>query len=269
MPRWERAVWQPVSQRSPGISGPRGVCLHHQAGSGNPAPIYASRGVSAHFWIPRVAGAPPYQHVDTADKSWHGMDLNQAWLGVETEGCGAPPHADPLTEWQLDLFAELMHWANRVHGIPLQLSEDINTPGLGYHRMRGGVATACPCDVRKNARTEILRRAGGTPPSPGTPPPPSDQEANMTLTDPVTGGVWVATKDGSVFTYDGAPYLGGSNPPKFGNAGKPCVGISANPDSKGGGYVTVHDWGDRGDGKSSDGGDRFRRYRFPRNKSGM
>lgn len=167
MPLWPRAIWQPVNQVG-GQLRPIAVCLHHQAGSGNPAPVYAARGVSAHFWIPR--SGDPVQHVDTSRQAWHGVAHNAFSIGVETEGCGAPPHAEPLTEWQLTLFGELMLWANRTHGIPLRLSEAVDQPGLNYHRCRGGPATGCPCDVRVNARGEILRRAGAGP-GPAPPPP--------------------------------------------------------------------------------------------------
>ena len=174
MSKWPKAIWQPVSQCSGNLQ-PIAVCLHHQAGSGNPAPVYASRDVSAHFWIPRSSATPPHQHVDTNVRAWHGMAHNDYSIGVETEGCGSPPHADPLTEYQLDMFAELMQWAHQTHGIPLQLSESISTPGLNYHRCKGGPATGCPCDVRVNARSEILARAGGKPGTAPAPTPPPSQ----------------------------------------------------------------------------------------------
>lgn len=170
MARWPGAIWQPVSQWS-GSLRPIAVCLHHQAGNGNPASIYASRGVSAHFWIPKTG--TPVQHVDTANRAWHGVAHNDYSIGVETEGCGSPPHAEPLTEHQLDQFAALMSWANKTHGVPLVLSESVTQPGLNYHRCQGGPSTACPCDVRVNARAEILRRAAG---GSGVPPSPSIEE---------------------------------------------------------------------------------------------
>jgi hypothetical protein len=170
MARWPKAIWQPGAPSS-GTLRPIAVCLHHQAGSGNPLPVYQSRNVSAHFWIPR--NGQPVQHIDTANQAWHGVAHNQYSIGVETEGCGAPPHADPLTENQLQLFAELMQWAFSTHGIPLSLSESVSQPGLNYHRCQGGPSTACPCDVRKNARAEILRRAAGGKPSAPSPSPPA------------------------------------------------------------------------------------------------
>lgn len=170
MARWSRARWNPVPNFS-GTTSIRSVCLHHQAGNGDPAGVYIARGVSAHFWIPKVG--EPVQHVDTANRAWHGGTdaLNTYAIGVETEGCATEPNAEPLTENQLNLFAELMKWANATHGVPLQLSEAADAPGLNYHRCRGGYATGCPCDVRLNARAEILRRAGSSAPTPAPPAP--------------------------------------------------------------------------------------------------
>jgi hypothetical protein len=199
--KWPRAIWQPVAQCS-GSLAPIAVTLHHQAGNGNPAGIYASRDVSAHFWIP-YAGEP-YQHVDTSVRAWHGMAHNDYSIGVETEGCGSPPNADPLTEHQLALFGELMAWAHATHGIPLTLSESVWTPGLNYHRCEGGPATGCPCDVRVNARAEILSRAsGGAPVAPPTPSVPAGSAPPfpgriLTLSTPYMSGEDVATWQGQM-----------------------------------------------------------------------
>jgi N-acetylmuramoyl-L-alanine amidase len=115
--------------------------------------------------------------------------------------------------------------------------------------------------------------SGSTP----TPTPPSPQPSpitgeDMICTDPTSNGVWVvASKEGAVYCYDGAPYIGATNNTAM-NAGKyPCVGLDTYKDPQGQvGLIMVLDWGDRGDGsgKSTDGGDRFRRYKFPRNGSG-
>lgn len=167
MARWNAATWQPLPRNFGGTLRPVAVTLHHQAGSGNPFSIYLSRGVSAHFWIRRDGRV--WQHVDTSRQAWHGMNHNQSSIGVETEGCGAPPHNEPLTNAQLNAFANLMRWANQAHGIPLQLSEAVGQRGLNYHNARGfSGSTACPCAVRRNARPEILRRARGNNPPGGS-----------------------------------------------------------------------------------------------------
>jgi hypothetical protein len=169
MARWPAARWEPLPRNVGGALRPIAVTLHHQVGFGNPAPVYLARGVSAHFWIPR--SGQPVQHVDTARVAWHAVRLNSTSIGVEVEGCANPPYADPMNENQLRWFGGLMAWANRTHGIPLQLSEAWDVPGLNYHRCRGGPPTGCPCAVRVNQRAEILRRARGTTPAPGPPAP--------------------------------------------------------------------------------------------------
>ena len=170
MARWAGAIWHPVSQFS-GTLRPVAVTLHHQAGNGNPASVYASRGVSAHFWLPK--SGTPVQHVDTANRSWHGGTThNDHGIGVETEGCGGAPHAEPLTPHQVEMFAALMRWAAETHGVPLKMSEHASAPGLNYHRCPGGTATACPCDVRLAMRPAILSLAGGSS-APVAPAPPS------------------------------------------------------------------------------------------------
>ena len=216
---WPEATWQPVAQHG-GNLHPIAVCLHHQAGTGNPAGIYASRNVSAHFWLPRTGR--PVQHVDTRVQAWHGVAHNAYSLGVETEGCATPPNADPLTEHQLDTFARLMTWANQVHGIPLVLSESVTQPGFNYHRCKGGPATGCPCQERVNARTEILRRAtGGTPTGGG---------AVAIRATPSGHGYWVVGSDGGVFTFGDAMFLGSLGDE---NLAAPIVDMEPTPSGRG------------------------------------
>lgn len=88
---------------------------------------------------------------------------------------------------------------------------------------------------------------------------------NMALRDDQTGGVWVLLPDGGIFNYDGAPYLGCCSNATINPDKHPAYGIVPFNDSSGLGYEIILDFGDRGDGHSADGGDRFRRYRFPRN----
>jgi hypothetical protein len=239
MARWPRATYQPVSTvggsfRNPPLS----VCLHHQVGMGNPASVYESRRVSAHFWIPKTGN--PVQHCDTSVRAWHGGTdaLNYNAIGVETEGCASPPHAEPLTENQLNLFAELMQWANTTHGIPLVLSESASAPGLNYHRCQGGFNTACPCDVRVNARPEILRRAGVI--TPGGPAAPSMKGREMIASTSSGQGYWTVTTDGAVYAFGDAQYHGGTNTGAL-PAGRKIVGIAGRSND---GYWLLSDGGD-------------------------
>ena len=85
----------------------------------------------------------------------------------------------------------------------------------------------------------------------------------MIASDPVTGGLWVTRPDGSVFAYDGAPYLGGlNNHPEYHagteHDGPPCVGIA--PWGNGTlGYYLVVDTGATGSTPAV--------YRMPRDES--
>ena len=151
--------------------------MHHAVANGSLFNVFnGSRQASTDFWIAKDGRCE--QYVDTAMTSWGNGNstANQRGISVETEGCGAAPHAEPMTDAMVNTFARLMAWANRTHGIPLRKTESFDTPGFGYHRMRGGFATACPCDVRLRMRDEILRRAGSGAPGPGPSPEPAPPE---------------------------------------------------------------------------------------------
>jgi len=100
-----------------------------------------------------------------------------------------------------------------------------------------------------------------TPPTSTQPPSNVSRKDNMVLQDPTSGGYWVADETGAVYAYDGAPFLGGANNAKMNSGNKPCVGIARFINSRGEAYALVLDFG------SASGGDRFRRYRFPRDGS--
>ena len=107
--------------------------------------------------------------------------------------------------------------------------------------------------------SDVLALAGGKAPAHAA---PSESEVlDMPLTDPTSGGVWVVDRGGAVFAYDGAPYLGGTNNAKVNVGGAPCVGLAAYSDRHGPGYCLVLDFG------AGAAGDRYRRYRFPRDGS--
>ena len=180
MARWSEAAWRPVKNH--GGARPKGqpsvVVMHHAVANGSLYNVFnGSRQASTDFWIAKDGRCE--QYVDTAMTSWGNgnSNANQRGISVETEGCGAAPHAEAMTDAMISTFARLLAWANRTHGVPLRKTEDYNVPGFGYHRMRGGPATGCPCDVRLRMRDEILRRAQGQAPSTPTPPPADSDHA--------------------------------------------------------------------------------------------
>jgi len=119
--------------------------------------------------------------------------------------------------------------------------------------------TACP-------GAHLYPRIGELSVPPPTPAPPTPikivRKDNMVLEDPTSGGYWVAYDTGAVNAYDGAPFLGGTNNTKMNPSAFPCVGIASYKDNSGEGYCIVLDFGATGNT-----GERFRRYRFPRNGS--
>jgi len=261
--RFDCATWKPVGNIGGPMKAQHGLLLHHAVADGSLHDQFntPSSGVSAHFWVAQSGLIE--QYVDTATVAWHAMQMNDTYCGVETEGCAHPPYADPMSEAMIDALARLYAEGHRRHGWPNALANRDGEHGFGFHRM--GVSTACPCDVRLNMRPEILSRAFGEAAAPIPPPATKKGRRNMTLTDPATGGVWVLGDDGAIFAYDGAPYLGGANTANPG--GYPAVGLSAFQDHHGHGYCITLDWGDAdGDGHSADGGDRYRRYRYSRDR---
>lgn len=122
-------------------------------------------------------------------------------------------------------------------------------------------ATACPGANLYPRINELLVPVFLPAPMPS--PKQIRKDNNMVIQDPTTGGYWVAYDNGAIASYDGAPYLGGTNNTKLNVGSFPCVGIGHYIDNKGEGYCLVLDFGPA----PGNTGDRFRRYRFPRDGS--
>lgn len=107
---------------------------------------------------------------------------------------------------------------------------------------------------------DVLEMAAGGRPN-AIAPATDESEDNMVLADPISRGLWIAYRDGSVHAMDGAPYLGGTNNAAMNAGGRPCIGIAA---SGADGYALVLEFG------SGDAGDRDpRTYHFPRDGSAV
>jgi N-acetylmuramoyl-L-alanine amidase len=231
-----------------------------------------SSGVSSHVGTddtPNTVG----EYVQRGNKAWTAANANP--VAVQNELCtpsGGYLWTDAQWRSHPNMLANCAQWIKEeaaTFGIPIvkltPAQAQGSSAGVCGHVDLGAWGGGHVDPGQNFPWSYVLSLAtGGTPP---TPSPGGDE--NMVLTDPVTGGVWCvdpkSAPSGAVFTYDGAPYLGGTNNTKMNAQNFPCVGIAANPDSKGGGYVLVLDFGSAG---SANGGDRYRRYRFPRNGSG-
>lgn len=125
---------------------------------------------SAHFTNPKVGGL--HQLVDTDDAAWTEMAGNRHWVSVEHEGYSG----DSLTASQIENDAQLLAWLHTTYNVPLQITDDVNVGGLGWHGMGGdawGGHFDCPGDPIKAQRGAIIARAQeilGAPVS--TPQPP-------------------------------------------------------------------------------------------------
>ncbi|MGW5126672.1 peptidoglycan-binding protein [Streptomyces sp. NPDC004069] len=172
MARMPGAVWRPIpiNHTAGGQSSVRGVVVHIMDGTyaGTDSWFRNSKAqASSHFGTSRVGDL--CQWVDTADRAWAQAGGNSAWLSIENEGRGG----DDLTSAQLDRCAEVLAWAHKTHGVPLQVTNDPAGKGLGYHAMGGsawGGHPSCPGSRVIAQLAEIVARAkklvgGGTSPS--------------------------------------------------------------------------------------------------------
>lgn len=169
------ATWRPIpiNHTTGGQTQVRGVVVHIMAGTlaGTDSWFRNPKAkASSHFGTGKNGAL--YQWVDTADRAWAQAAGNTSWLSVENEGQGG----DTLTDKQLDRNAEVLAWAHKTYGVPLQVADSPSERGLGYHAMGGsawGGHTSCPGSRIVAQLPEILRRAKkliGTPPATYTPP---------------------------------------------------------------------------------------------------
>jgi hypothetical protein len=200
--RFSCAIWRPISANTGGALASIGALMHQQVGNGSLYGFFSNPAaqVSAHFWVGK-AGAVE-QYVDTSVVAWHAKQLNATYVGVECEGY--PDEA--LTPAQVDGFAGIMAEGHGRHGWPLELAEYAPEPGLGYHRMPGGVNTACPSALRVAQRAEILQRAGGQ-----APPAAQEWRSETMIASTTSGeGYWTVTRDGAVYAFGDAQFAGGA-----------------------------------------------------------
>jgi hypothetical protein len=194
------ATHRPIATNTGGRLSPNlGLVLHHAVADGSLWSFFNSPSaqVSAHFWVAQSGLVE--QYVDTDVVAWHGMDLNSRYVGVETEGCSNPPHADPMSEAMVAGLAAIFAEGMARHGWPAVCADANGQPGFGFHRM--AVSTACPCDVRLSRRDDILAMAtGGT-----APPAPTQEDVTMKVIKRPDGRQYIT--DGVTKRYIGEPTM--------------------------------------------------------------
>lgn len=185
--RYPRATFRgPIPNFTPqGMLAPiHGLVLHIEEGSeGSANNWFHNPGAqaSAHFGNPKVG--PLDQWVDTADEAWAEVAGNRQWISIEHEGV-APCS---LTASQLENDAQLYAWLHKLYNVPLQITDDPNGFGLGWHGMGGlnwGGHFGCPGDPIKAQRAAILARvkeilSPPMPPAKGRPSAAQLHAANL------------------------------------------------------------------------------------------
>ena len=130
MARFACATWRPIGANTGGRLSPNlGLILHHAVANESLFTFFNSPSaqVSAHFWVAKDGRIE--QYVDTDVVAWHGRNLNGRYVGVETEGCGPAPHAEPMTPAMLDAMVRLYADSKKARDL-----ESMGFPLLPWHK---------------------------------------------------------------------------------------------------------------------------------------
>jgi hypothetical protein len=185
MPRWtDIATWAgPTPNTSGSIAKHMYVVIHTADGSydgtiawqRNPA-----SSISSHFVVAKDGRIA--QMLDTNAKPWTQKAGNPYSIAIENEG----NENTPLTAAQIEANARILAKAHQVHGVPLQVTAKVGTPGLGHHSMgyESGVDWGhqfCPGGVIKAQKQQIVARAIQI--VNGAAPTPTPEEDDMSAAD--------------------------------------------------------------------------------------
>lgn len=128
---------------------------------------------SAHFGVDQAGNIHQFGPVN-GWKAWHAADGNPHWYGCEFADDGNP--SNPLTQAQIVAAAQLLECLSSpdVGRFSLQITDSVNTEGLGWHGMGGqafGGHFQCPGPVRAAQRPQIVAlamsiRQGAAAPAP-------------------------------------------------------------------------------------------------------
>ncbi|MGH3504372.1 MAG: N-acetylmuramoyl-L-alanine amidase [Nocardioidaceae bacterium] len=193
MARYPHARWRPVARYQPGghscqsMAVYRRVQLHTAVSNGESLyGLFAQDGNPvAHFYVYKNGTCE--QYVDTRHRASAGLDSNPDSISIET--WDGYPHGwangSDVPEWtneQLERIADIIDWANEVHGIPVRAcpSSKPGTTGVCYHRqgcdpwrVAGGqhwshsYGKVCPGDRRVAQVPAVVQMAQGKNPELG------------------------------------------------------------------------------------------------------
>jgi N-acetylmuramoyl-L-alanine amidase len=176
MARVRNLAGRPIEQhtspnRGGAMSDHRGVVLHIAQGTYrgtiswqmNPDQQFAdgTRVTTCSTWIVGRQAGEWAQMVDTNDIAWCQQEGSRTWLSIELAGF-AP---NPPSAWQVEACAQLLAWAHKQHGIPVQVADHPGERGLGHHSMdreflgESWGHDECPGSGVTNAKAAIVRRA--------------------------------------------------------------------------------------------------------------
>src|SRR6185312_1247878 len=130
----------------------QGLVLHVNAGNGDPAGWWeqpTTPTASSHFQLMKSGELIQYVGLDTV--AWCQVAGSVGWHSIETEGFPD----EPLTDAAVAKLAKLYAWGARACGWEMQLTDDPNGQGFGWHGMGGyawGGHFGCPGDARKAQR---------------------------------------------------------------------------------------------------------------------
>ncbi len=160
MARWAKAVYLgPPDSNWGGVRGRiKGFVEHIAEGS------YAGTigwmqntisDVSSHFVIDYDGTVA--QMLDTDFVAWTEAAGNPYWVSAEFAGFNTGSYTPAQQETASQLYA----WLHQVHGVPLQLTDDVNIDGWGWHGMGGvpwGNHPNCPGVANVGLRASMLQR---------------------------------------------------------------------------------------------------------------
>ena len=165
MPHYPGSTSRPVPSHGGPASSHMGLVVHITTNDYDPYGFFSNPAnqASSNYWVAADGAVSEYVNPDLS--AWAQANGNGSFVSVETSG----KVGTPMTDAQVTAVAALYAWGHATYGWPLQLTNNPNTPGLGYHSM-GGAAWGghpCPGDARRAQLPAVLARATNPASTPG------------------------------------------------------------------------------------------------------